>query len=159
VLAITLLTVGKLKDEWLHLAVNEYTKRASAFFKLRIEEIPQAKLEQDPSAAQIAIALEREALEIAKRIPPRAWVAALCIEGDAISSTQLAQKFIRISAEASHVVFIIGSSHGLADTVKQSANMRISMSNMTFSHRIARIMLCEQIYRAGSINAGMKYHK
>ena len=158
-LAITILSVGKLKDAWLRLAVDEYTKRAGAFFKLRVEEVSQAKLEQDPSDAQIAIALGREAQEILKRIPPRAWIVALCIEGEAFTSTQLAQKLTRISNEAPHVVFIIGSSHGLADIVKQSANMLLSMSKMTFSHRIARVMLCEQIYRAGSITAGKKYHK
>ena len=158
-LSITILAVGRLKDEWLHMAACEYTKRAGSFFKLRVEEIPQAKLERDPSNAQIKIALECEAQEILKRIPPRAWVAALCIEGETIDSIGLARKIERVSAEASHAVFIIGSSNGLSDKVKQAANMRFSMSAMTFPHRIARIMLCEQLYRAGSIIAGTKYHK
>ena len=158
-LTITILAVGKLKDEWLHSAVAEYQKRASAYFKLKIEEIPQAKLPQNPSDALVAAALEREAGEILKRIPPRAWVGALCLEGDSVSSAGLAKKLERISAETSHAVFIIGSSHGLADTVKIAAKDKISMSAMTFSHRLARVMLCEQIYRAGSILAGGKYHK
>ena len=158
-LTITILAVGRLKDEWLHLAAREYAKRAGAFFKLHVEEIPQAKLEKDPSGAQISIALEREAQEILKRIPSRVWVAALCIEGQPLDSMQFAQKIECVSAEASHAVFIIGGSHGLSDKVKQAANMRFSMSAMTFSHRLARIMLCEQLYRAGSIIAGTKYHK
>ena len=158
-LTITILAVGKLKDEWLHAAVNEYQKRAGAYFKLKIEETPQAKLPQNPSDALIATALEREAGEVLKRIPSRAWVAALCIEGEPISSAGLAGKIEQISAETSHAVFIIGSSYGLADSVKKAARVKISMSTMTFSHRLARVMLCEQLYRAGSILAGGKYHK
>ncbi|MCL2068551.1 MAG: 23S rRNA (pseudouridine(1915)-N(3))-methyltransferase RlmH [Oscillospiraceae bacterium] len=158
-LTITILAVGRLKDEWLQEAVREYTKRAGAYFKLSVEQISGAKLPQKPSGAQISAALEREADEILAKIPPRTWVAAMCVEGESLSSAQLAQKLERISAGASHAVFVIGGSHGLSERVKARANLRLSMSAMTFSHRIARVMLCEQLYRAGSINAGGKYHK
>jgi 23S rRNA (pseudouridine1915-N3)-methyltransferase len=142
--------VGKLKDKWLHDAFDEYAKRAGAYFRLRVVELPQAK---PPHS------LEREADEILAKIPPRAWVAAMCIEGEVLSSEQFAQKLGHISAEASHAVFVLGGSHGLSVRVKERANFRLSMSAMTFSHRLARVMLCEQLYRAGSINAGGKYHK
>jgi len=158
-LTITILAVGKLKDQWLHTAVAEYQKRASSYFNLKIEEIPQAKLPHNPSDALVSAALEREAAEILKRIPPRAWVSVLCIEGNSVSSAGLAKKLERISNETSHAVFIIGSSHGLSNTVKAAVKDKISMSAMTFSHRLARVMLCEQLYRAGSILAGGKYHK
>jgi 23S rRNA (pseudouridine1915-N3)-methyltransferase len=158
-LSITILAVGKLKDQWLHEAVGEYIKRAGAYFKLRVEEIPQSKLPQNPSDAEITASLEREADDILAKIPPRAWIAAMCVEGDCVSSAQLANRISRIGDEASHAVFVIGGSHGLSQRVKERAGLRLSMSAMTFTHRLARVMLCEQLYRAGSINAGGKYHK
>ena len=104
--------------------------------------------------------LEREGDKILSAIPKQAYVIAMCIEGTMLSSEELARRFERAQVSGvSHIVFIIGSSEGLADKVKQRADFRLSMSKMTFPHHLARVMVLEQIYRALSINAGSKYHK
>lgn len=100
-----------------------------------------------------------EGKSILAKLPKKAFVAALCIEGAAISSAALAETIERLSGEAVQLCFVVGGSHGLSDEIKARADSRISMSAMTFPHQLARVMLLEQIYRAFSINAGLRYHK
>ncbi len=111
--------------------------------------------------AQIDSALEQEAVDIVKKLATlgRAEVCTLCIEGRQCSSEQLADLFQKNTLSTGHIVFIIGSSHGLADSVKRLSSLRLSMSSMTFPHTLARILLTEQIYRALCINNGKRYHK
>lgn len=158
-LAVTIIAVGKLKEQYLRDAVLEYSKRIAGYYKFEVIEIAESKLSQKPSQAEIVNALYKEGELILERIPKRAKTVALCIEGKQYSSQAFAEIAAGIEQESSHLVFIIGSSHGIAENVKCSVDMRLSMSKMTFSHQIARIMLCEQIYRMGSILNGGKYHK
>lgn len=157
---ITILAVGRLKDKFYEDASAEYRKRLSAYAKLNVTEIRAAELPPEPSAAQVAAALEREGAELLKKIPAGARVAALCIEGKLFSSEELAAELQNAALTGgSHVVFVIGGSYGLSDAVKKRADLRLSMSRMTFPHRLARVMLLEQLYRACKINAGEQYHK
>lgn len=157
-LDVKIVCVGKLKEKYWTEAVNEYSKRLSAFCKFSIIELNEAHLPQDPNASQIEKALGEEAENIAAQLK-RCAVYTLCIEGKPISSEQLAAELENTALSgSSSVAFVIGSSHGLHESIKKMGK-RISMSPMTFPHQLARVMLCEQIYRAFSIQAGTKYHK
>lgn len=156
---VTVLAVGKLKESYLRQAVAEYSKRLSRYTQFQVVEIPESKLPNNPSPAQIAAGLEKEGEKILSLVPPQAERVALCIEGDMLDSPQLAQRLRRMENTSSHVVFIIGSSHGLADCVKNSCPWQLSLSPMTFPHQLTRVLLAEQIYRAFAINQGIKYHK
>lgn len=158
-LSITLITVGNLKERYLTDACGEYIKRLGSFCKLTVLELPEHKLPQNPSPAEIQKALHIEGAAILAKVPKGSRLITLCIEGKLLSSEQLAAEMAYMSASASHFAFVIGSSHGIADTVKQASHLKLSMSRMTFPHQLARVMLLEQLYRASSINAGMRYHK
>ena len=159
-LNITIIAVGKLKEQYLRDASAEYQKRLSAFCKLSIIEIPPEKLSDNPSAKEIENALNNEAKKIFEKIPKGAKVYSMCIEGKQRSSEELSEEIDNLAVEgASNIVFIIGGSFGLSDEVKKLSAFRLSMSKMTFPHQIARIMLLEQIYRAMQISIGTKYHK
>ena len=157
---ITVICLGKLKEKYLSDAVTEYSKRISAYGKLDIIELNPVKLSENPSESEIKIALEKEALEIIKKTPQNSFIIPLCVEGELLSSEGLANKFNKISLSGkSNIVFIIGSSYGLADIIKEQAHLRLSFSKMTFPHQLMRVMLLEQIYRAFQINNNGKYHK
>lgn len=157
---VTFLCMGRLKEAYWRDAVAEYTKRLGAFCKLQIIEIEPERLPDAPSDTQIAAALEREGEKILSKIPAGAAVVALCIEGKTMPSEALADFVARTAGSgSSHLVFVIGSSYGLSDTVKRAASLRLSMSEMTFPHQLARVMLLEQLYRAMKILGGGTYHK
>jgi len=158
---VTLICVGKLKEKFYQAACGEYQKRLSRYCKLEVVELPEERLPEHPSQAQITAALAREAEGIFARLPPSASLIALCIEGRMRSSEELAQLMAAWSnrGEKQQLVFVIGGSFGLHDSVKTRAWTQLSMSPMTFPHHLARVMLLEQIYRACQINAGGKYHK
>lgn len=157
---VCIICVGRLKDRFFEEASAEYEKRLKAFCRLEIITVSPAALPDAPNAVQIHAALEKEADAILKKIPSAARVYPLCIEGRQLSSEAFAEDLRQAALQGtSSAVFIIGGSHGLSERVKALGAMRMSMSAMTFPHRLARIMLLEQIYRAFSINAGGKYHK
>lgn len=157
---VTVICLGKLKEKYLSDAVTEYSKRISAYGKLDIIELNPVKLSENPSESEIKTALEKEALEIIKKTPQNSFIIPLCVEGELLSSEGLANKFNKISLSGkSNIVFIIGSSYGLADIIKEQAHLRLSFSKMTFPHQLMRVMLLEQIYRAFQINNNGKYHK
>ena len=157
---ITLLCVGKLKEKFYAEAAAEDAKRLSRYCKLEIVELPEERLPEDPSPAQIDAALAREAEAIRGRLPSGALLAALCVEGTPRSSEDLARLMASWANRGEgRVAFLIGGSHGIHESVKAQAAERISMSPMTFPHHLARVMLLEQVYRAYQINAGTKYHK
>lgn len=158
-LSITLIAVGNLKERYLADACEEYKKRLGAFCKLTVVELPEQRLPANPSPADVQKALHTEGAAILSKTPKGSRLIALCIEGKLLSSEQLAEEISTLSRTASHLTFVIGSSHGLADEVKQAACLPLSMSRMTFPHQLARVLLLEQLYRACSINAGMRYHK
>lgn len=156
---ITLITLGKLKEKYLRDAVEEYAKRLSRYCKLDIIELSPVTLSDNPSQSDIDTALLKEAEIIEKRIPDGSIVTALCVEGKSNTSEQLAEFVEKNTNEGKNMCFIIGSSFGLSDTVKQKSNLKLSLSAMTFPHQLFRVMLLEQIYRAFKINEGSTYHK
>ncbi len=159
-LSVTLLCVGKLKEPYLEAAFAEYRKRLGAYCRFTTVEIPEQRLPDEPSEREIAAALEKEAAEIEKRIPAGAAVVAMCVEGTQLSSPAFARRLADWqSAGRSQLCFIVGGSCGLAERVKRRAELRLSVSEMTFPHHLFRVMLAEQIYRAFTILAGGKYHK
>lgn len=159
-LSVRLICVGKLGEKFWAEAVKEYAKRLAAYCKLEIVELPEQRLPQEPSAGEIAQALDKEAALIEARIPQGAAVIALCVEGKPMSSEQLADYLGKLTVSGtSRVCLLIGGSCGLSGRVKQRAALRLSMSPMTFPHHLARVMVLEQLYRALNIAAGGKYHK
>lgn len=159
-LNIQLLCVGKLKEKHFAAACAEYVKRLGAFCKLTVTELPEERLPEAPSQAQIDAALEKEAAAILARLPKGTRLIALCVEGKLLSSPDLAKTLSKWTVDgASHFTFLIGGSFGLHPSVKERAQLRLSMSPMTFPHHLARVMVLEQIYRAFQINAGTRYHK
>ena len=156
---ITVLCVGKLKEKFYADAAAEYCKRLSRYCKIEVTELPETRLPEDPSPAEIKKALAAEATAIRQKLEGGA-VVAMCIEGQTCSSEALSQKLAAFALEGkSRVTFLIGGSFGLDETLKKQADWRLSMSPMTFPHHLARVMLLEQIYRACQIAEGTRYHK
>lgn len=158
-LNVKFIVIGNLKEGYLRDAAAEYEKRLSAFCRFETVQLKEEKLPDDPSDTEIQKALEREALQIEKSISPRAYRIAMCVEGNQLSSEELAERIGKIEQTAGEIVFIIGSSFGLADSVKRSADMRLSVSKMTFPHQLMRVLLLEGVYRAFNIRKGTRYHK
>lgn len=157
---VTILAVGKLKEAYWKDACREYSKRLGAFCRFSIEEIPEYRLPESPSPAQIKAGLEKEGEMLLSHIPANSFITALCIEGKELDSVRLSQQMQKAAVEGKNsLVFIIGGSFGLWEGVKEQAHLRLSMSPMTFPHQLARVMLCEQVYRAFCIAANTKYHK
>ena len=156
---IKFISIGTLKEEYLREAVSEYSKRLSGFCTVEHINLKEAKLPQSPSDTEIKRALDEEAKQILSAMPQRSYKIALCIEGKQFSSTELAQKIDNAFQTASEICFVIGSSHGLSDEVKAVADLKLSVSKMTFPHQLMRVILLEGIYRCMSIIKGTKYHK
>ena len=157
---VTIICTGKLKEKFYLDAAAEYAKRLSRFCTLTILELAEERLPESPSPAQIEAALAREADAVRAKLPAGCLLIAMCIEGQERSSEALARYLAEAAARgAGHIVFLIGSSYGMHHSLKQQADLRLSMSPMTFPHHLLRVMLLEQIYRAYQINAGSKYHK
>ena len=157
---ITLITMGKLKEKFYLSAAAEYEKRLSGYCQFKLLELPEFRLPENPSPAEISAGLEKEADLIFSKIPRGAWFCVFTPEGKELSSEQFAAKLkeVKLSGKSS-ACFLIGSSFGMAPRVKARADFRISMGPMTFPHHLARIMVLEQLYRAEAIQAGSKYHK
>ena len=157
---VGIICIGKLKEDYWRAACAEYAKRLSAFCRFSIIELAEARVPKDPSPGDIKKALSEEGARILERCPSGAWIAALCIEGDLVTSEKLAERMASVTLGGkSAMYFVIGGSHGLAPEVTARADVRISMGRMTFPHQLARVMVCEQIYRAFAINSGSRYHK
>lgn len=157
---ITLIAMGKLKEKFYLSAAAEYEKRLKGYCQFHLIELPEIRLPDDPSPAEISSALEKEAENILARIPKNAWFCTLTPEGKQLSSEGLAEKLkdVKLSGKSS-ACFLIGSSFGMSPRLKQLADLKLSMSPMTFPHHLARVMVLEQLYRAEAIQAGSKYHK
>lgn len=159
-LEVTVIHVGNLKEKYYKEAVSEYAKRLSAYCTYTEKEIKESLLSENPSKKEIELALSKEADMILSAVPQRAYVIALCVEGKEMPSEALAEVFEKTAISGyDKVTFIIGSSYGLSDKIKEKADMKLSFSKMTFPHRLMRVMLAEQIYRAFTIVNGKKYHK
>lgn len=158
-LNVKFITLGTLKEAYLRDAAAEYEKRLGAFCRFELVQLKEERLSDDPSESEIKNALSKESEKILSLIPARAYVVAMCVEGKQLTSPELAEKLEEISARTSDVCFIIGSSFGLSDTVKQRADLRLSVSKLTFPHQLMRVILLETVYRAFNIQKGTKYHK
>ena len=156
---ITVIALASLKEKYLKEAADEYIKRLGAFCDLKIIELDPVRLPEKPSSAEISAALCREAELIAKKIPAGDFVVPLCIEGKQFSSEEFAEMLEEKVNIGRGVTFIIGSSCGLSDDIKRRADLRLSFSKMTFPHKLFRVMLLEQLYRAFKICSGGAYHK
>ena len=158
--SITLLCMGKCKEKFYIAAAEEYAKRLRGTCEFRLVELPEYRLPENPSPAEIAQGLAREAEAIRKAIPRGAWFCVLTPEGRQQSSEELANTLRDVkNAGKSAACFLIGSSFGMDPGLKAAADLKLSMSKMTFPHHLARVMVLEQLYRAESIQAGSKYHK
>lgn len=154
------IVLGKLKEKYMKEFATEYEKRLSAYCKLTVTELEPVKISDNPSQLEIENALSKETQMVKAKIPKGAFVFSMCIEGKQMSSEELSKKLDSIAVSGnSTVVFIIGSSFGLSDEIKNMSDFKFSMSKMTFPHKLARIMLTEQVYRAFSISNNGKYHK
>lgn len=157
---ITILCVGKLKEKFYLDATAEYAKRLSRYCKLDILELPESRLPEEPSPAQIQQALDAEAAAITAKLPKGGALVALCIEGTPCSSEEMSRKMQQLAVSGkTQLTFLIGGSVGLSESLKHRADWKLSMSPMTFPHHLARVMLLKQIYRAFQIRQGTKYHK
>ncbi|MDF2838593.1 MAG: rlmH [Evtepia sp.] len=157
---IHLFCVGKLKEPFYLDACREYQKRMGGHCKLTITELSEERLPDDPSPAQIEVALRKEAELIEHKIPKGSELIALCVEGNLLSSEALSKQVsLWMLTGASSLTFVIGGSYGLHPSIKQQASLRLSMSPMTFPHHLARVMVLEQLYRSFQISNGTRYHK
>ena len=157
---VTLIVTGKLKEKFYTAAAAEYEKRLKGYCRFQLIELPECRLPEDPSPAQITAGLEKEADQIIDKLPKGAWFCVFTSEGKLLSSEALADKIksVKLSGKSS-CCFLIGSSFGMAQRIKDMSDFKLSMSPMTFPHHLVRIMVMEQLYRAEAIQAGSKYHK
>lgn len=159
-LAVKFICVGRMREKFYIDAFSEYTKRLQSLCKFEIVEPNEQRLSENPSDREIKAALDREAQDIMKAIPNDAYVVAMCVEGKQMPSEGMGELVAaRENSGKPRLCFVIGGSFGLADSVKQRADMKLSMSKMTFPHHLARVMLIEQLYRGFKINEGSRYHK
>ncbi|MBE7085222.1 MAG: 23S rRNA (pseudouridine(1915)-N(3))-methyltransferase RlmH [Clostridiales bacterium] len=142
---INFVVVGKIKESFYREAVAEYVKRLSRFAKVEIKELAEG------------VSPDAETADILRAV--RGYTIALAIEGEKYSSEKLANKLQKLCDAGKEISFIIGSSCGLSNDVKQSADCLMSFSDMTFPHQLMRVILAEQVYRAFMINSGATYHK
>ena len=157
---IDIVCVGKVKERYLRYAIDEYRKRLSRFAKVDVIEVADEKTPEHASDTLNAQIKEKEGERILKHLRDGAFVVALAIEGDQLTSEQLAARIAQWGLHGvSHLQFVIGGSLGLDPRVLRRANMPLSFSKMTFPHQLMRVILLEQIYRAFKINAHEPYHK
>jgi 23S rRNA (pseudouridine1915-N3)-methyltransferase len=157
---ITILCVGKIKEKYFTMAIDEYSKRLSRYCKLEIIEVADEKtIDQAGEAIENQIK-KTEGERILKNLKDGAFVIALAINGNNLTSEELADKIEKLGVGGvSHLIFVIGGSLGLSEEVLQKADYKLSFSKMTFPHQLMRVVLLEQIYRAYRINLNEPYHK
>jgi 23S rRNA (pseudouridine1915-N3)-methyltransferase len=157
---ILLVCVGTLKEPYWREAADEYRKRLGRYCALTTDEVKEARAPARPSPAEARAAKDAEGIAILRRVKNESHVVALDMRGAALSSEAFAEKLAALPhAGADHVTFITGGPLGLADAVLARADLRLSLSAMTLPHRLARVVLLEQLYRAFTILRGEAYHK
>ncbi|MBQ6976553.1 MAG: 23S rRNA (pseudouridine(1915)-N(3))-methyltransferase RlmH [Selenomonadaceae bacterium] len=144
---INLIVIGKLKEKFLVDGVAEYVKRIKIFSRIVIKEISECRT------------VDEEGDKLLAQVPQNSFLIALDVAGEALTSEKFAEKISALNLRGiSEITFIIGGAFGLSDSVRQAANFKLSLSAMTFTHQMARLILVEQIYRAFKINRGEPYH-
>lgn len=157
---ISVVCVGKIKEKYLKLGIDEFSKRLSKYCKLEVIELDDEKAPENLSDKEMMIIKEKEGKKILSKVKDNSYVIALAIDGKNLSSEELAETIDNLGVRGtSHIVFIIGGSLGLSDDVLRRANYKLSFSKMTFPHQLMRLILLEQVYRAYRINNGEPYHK
>ena len=157
---IQIIAVGKLKEKYLKDGIDEYLKRLQSYAKVDIVEVADEKEPANASAADEALIKAREAQRIQKQIKGDTYLIVLAIEGQMLTSEQLAGRLEQLALDGkSHITLVIGGSLGLAPEILQQADMLLSFSKMTFPHQLMRVVLLEQIYRSYRIMNGEPYHK
>ena len=156
---ITIISVGTLKEDYLKEAVDEYKKRLSQYARVDEVNIKEEKIPNEDDPSQIKRALSTEGEKILAAIPSGAGKIALCVEGKQYDSPALAGLIGKMADKSGKIALIIGSSHGLDDSVKRACDVRLSVSALTFPHQLMRVVLLEALYRSFTILAGKKYHK
>ena len=157
---ITIIAVGKVKEKYLQLGIAEFSKRLSRFCKLEFIEVKDESLTDITTAMDVERVRQKEGKLILKKILTTAHIVALDIAGKQLTSQQLAEKLGEVGTSGtSHVIFIIGGSVGLCNKVKNTADMNLSFSKMTFPHQLSKLMLLEQLFRVFKIIANEPYHK
>ena len=157
---ITILCVGKLKEDFYRKAVAEFTKRLSRYCKLEIVEVADEKTPESAGAAIEAQIKEKEGGRLYRYIKEDTYVIALVIQGKEMDSVQLSETLERLGVSGkSNVAFVIGGSLGLSEQILQRADLKLSFSKMTFPHQLMRVILLEQIYRSYRIMWREPYHK
>lgn len=157
---LTIISVGKLKQKYLQLGINEYSKRLSRYTKLELIEVQDEKVPDIMSITEKNIILKKECQKILPYLKNNMYIIALVIDGNQLSSVQLSS-FIqnKMVNGINNIVFIIGGSIGLSDEIINKADYKLSFSNMTFPHQLMKLILLEQIYRAYKIINNEVYHK
>lgn len=158
-ITVKFITIGNLKEGYLREAEAEYVKRLGAFCCIEMIQLKETKIGDSPSQNEINAALESEAKAIMPLLSPKAYKIAMCVEGKQFSSEDLALLIDKEAIEHSEICFVIGSSHGLSDRVKNACDLKLSISKLTFPHQLMRVILLEAVYRAFNIIKGTKYHK
>ncbi|WP_419725995.1 23S rRNA (pseudouridine(1915)-N(3))-methyltransferase RlmH [Terrisporobacter petrolearius] len=157
---ISIVCVGKIKEKYLKLGIDEFSKRLSKYCKLEVIELDDEKAPENLSDKEMLMIKDKEGKKILSKIKDNAHVIALAIDGKNLSSEELADTINNLGVRGtSHIVFVIGGSLGLSDEVLRRSNYKLSFSKMTFPHQLMRLILLEQVYRAYRINNGEPYHK
>lgn len=155
-MSITILAIGKNKDEYITLAENEYVKRLSGFCSLKIETVSTPKYKMNQSVEKIK---ESEGKVFLAALPDQCYVIALDEVGKQYTSKDFARQLNRILVSQNKpLYFLIGGPYGFSKEIKDRADELISLSQLTFTHQMVRIILLEQLYRAFTILRGKKYH-
>ena len=154
---IKIIALGKIKENFLKAGIDEFLKRLTPYASIEIIEIPAIEIKDENLTNKV---LEEEGQKILSHIKPQSYVITMEIKGKMFSSEEFAQKIEELTNDGtSEIVFVIGSSCGISPIVSERANLKMSMSKMTFLHQFARLILVEQIYRAFKIIKGETYHK
>lgn len=157
---ISIVTVGKLKEKYLKMGIDEYLKRLNSYAKVEVIEVADEKAPEELSESEILQVKQKEGERILAKISQDTYVIALAINGKMQSSEELADTLDKLATYGkSKIAFIIGGSLGLSEEVLKRANEHLSFSKMTFPHQLMKLILVEQIYRAFRINRGEPYHK
>ena len=157
---INIVCVGKIKEKYLKLGIDEFKKRLSKYCKLEIIELEDEKAPENLSDKEMLMIKEKEGKKILSKITDNSYVIALAIDGKNLSSEELAETINKLGVRGiSNITFVIGGSLGLSDEVLSRADYKLSFSKMTFPHQLMRLILLEQVYRAYRINNGEPYHK
>jgi len=157
---INIIAVGKIKEKYIQMGIDEFKKRLYRYCSLNIIEVSDEKAPESLSDKEMEIVKQKEGERILSKIPLNSYVIALAIEGKSLSSEEFSEKIQSIMIDGiNNITFIIGGSLGLSKEVLNKSHFKLSFSKMTFPHQLMRLILLEQIYRGFKIMKGEPYHK